>query len=132
MAHFETVDGPTEDSFEAIVEVGLAQPLTPSSMVELLQALLQPLSGSLADRVFEGLTYLEITTSTLRTRFRFARTPSGSEVSREELENLARLRPQFLFYVFASLDRSFHLVDVPFPPDFRDFLSLPAELGLEE
>lgn len=135
MSRFDIVDSGAMDSFEIVVEVSFERALTPMEIVIVLQTITQVTTSNLASALFEGFSHVAITETDLAIRFRYAkRVPDRSisdGTSSEEQENMSRRKVQFVFFLFATIDTHARFADVPFPPDFRAFLALPDELGLE-
>jgi hypothetical protein len=130
MARFETRDADTPDYYDSVVEVGFAQQLSAPQMAQVLQRVTAILEGEAATRIFEGFSYFQLTQTQLHVHFRFARGSILPHLSGADLENLSRLRPQFIFYFFAFIDAVFPLADTPFPTEFREFIILPDHLDV--
>jgi hypothetical protein len=130
MARYETQDTDNPDYYDSVVEVGFAQRLTAPQVAVVLQHVAAILAGKAATRIFEGFAYCQITEAQLHIHFRFARASLLPHLSSADLENLSRLRPQFIFYFFAVIDTVFPLADIPFPADFREFIILPDHLDM--
>lgn len=129
MSRLEFVDTVSEDFFDVIVEVGFEEFLSIRDTVEVLQILLDVIKSKTAHGLFEGLVHLEINNEILSVRFRFVKSDGDSTDSGdEESENLSRQKVQFIFYLFAKIDRQHRLGDIPFPPSFRAFEDLTLYL----
>ncbi|NJN98007.1 MAG: hypothetical protein HC875_29975 [Anaerolineales bacterium] len=126
MSKLEFIDSETGDYFDVLVQVGFEKPLEAIDIVQVLQVFLETTTGLIAANLFEGLAYLNIDTTSLTIRFRYSGTsPSSNPYPGEELP---RLKMQFIFYLFAKIDLQYKLADIPFPSDFREFISLPDYL----
>ncbi|NTU85721.1 MAG: hypothetical protein HGA45_41400 [Chloroflexales bacterium] len=130
MARYETLDTDHPDYYDSVVEVGFAQQLSAPQVAHVLQRVAAILDGEAAARIFEGFSHFQLTAMQLHVHFRFARGSLLPQLSGADLENLSRLRPQFIFYFFAIIDATFPLADVPFPAEFREFIILPDHLDV--
>lgn len=132
MATLEFVEPVSEDYFDVLVEVGFEETLTAKETTHALRIILDAAASNLASTLFEGMSYLELTDTNLKIVFRFhSRDGRPLEANKTE-EEMSRLKMQFIFYLFAKIDLQFKLADVPFPPDFRAFLSLPEYLNTDK
>lgn len=130
MARYEIIDADDRDYYDAVVEVGFAHRLSALQVAHVLQHVTTILAGEAVARIFEGFSYIQLTAAQLHVHFRFARKARLPHLSGAAVEDLSRLRPQFIFYFFAVIDRAFPLGDVPFPPEFREFIILPDHLDV--
>jgi hypothetical protein len=51
-------------------------------------------------------------------------------LSSSQIENRSRGSMQFVIWFFARLDQRYRLAEVPFPSDFRNFITFPDEFEL--
>ena len=126
MSKLEFIDSETEKYFDVLVQVGFEEPLKAIDIIQVLQIIVKMTVSKIAANLFEGLGSLEVNTTSLTVRFRYSRANLGSNPYPGE--ELSMLKMQFIFYLFAKIDLQYKLADIPFPPDFRKFISLPDYL----
>lgn len=131
MARFEFADHAMNDYFDVVVEVDFAETLTPIAVHHVLQHVVGVTSGRLAAFLFEGFSYVRVDAGTMRLDFRFARGAAEPPLSGEAQEDRSRQQVQFIFYVFADINRRYALATPPFPVGYEAFSQMPAELGFD-
>lgn len=104
--------------------------MSAAQVAHVLQHVATILAGEAAIRIFEGISYMQLTETQLHIHFRFSRAALLPHLSGADRETVARLRPQFICYFFAAIDITFPLGDVPFPPEFRECIILPDHLDV--
>jgi hypothetical protein len=119
------MDTDSEEYFDIHVEVGFATPLDAVQTVQALQLILDVFKSEIAQNLFEGISFLQLTQANLSIKFRYATIKSANFNSAMTSEDGSRLKAQFTFYLFAKIDAEYPLNDVPFPSNFRAFLSWP-------
>lgn len=128
MARFDIIDKNEEDYFDILVEAGFEQLLSPSDITQLLQICTDIATDKKTSSLFEGFTELKVAQTEIRVLFRVSKKTEDWQLSGEEIESLSRQKMQFIFYFFARIDQHYKLEDVPFPANFRAYLSLPEYL----
>lgn len=126
MSKLEFISSETEDYFDILVQVGFEKSLEHRDIIRVVQVIGETTISKVATDIFEGLNSLEIDPTSLTICFRYSTANVGSNLY--QAEELSRLRMQFIFYLCAKIDLQYKLADTPFPPDFREFLSLPDYL----
>lgn len=121
MAKLEIRDTGATDLFDVVVEADFATPLNPNEMGEVMPLVTELVTSHLAHRLFEGFGAVEANNHMVKVRFRYSRKrgdPADFEAGEDEV---SRRRREFLYFIFAQIDRRFHLGDTPFPAHFREF-----------
>ena len=113
---------------EMDVEAEFANLLKPSDIPYVMQIILDILNGpSAKGLLLEGLSFFQVELARIHLRFRYATKIEDIKLLDAETKNvLPTKQSQFVFYVFAVIDQKFTLGKVPFPPDFRSFISFPS------
>lgn len=119
MSTFDYIDTPSGESFDVIIEVDFEKVLNGRETVDVLNIVSTILTSEIALIFFEELFELRIDAHTIFTRFRYRKSDIYTT------EDVSRQKVQFIFYLFASIDAKYRLGNVPFPPSFRKFISLP-------
>ena len=132
MPEYKFLDVDTDDFIEILVSANFENDLNPSDLTDVLQIISTVLSHELAKKLFiDGLTSVKVSLKTLEVVFRFNKNETKlAGLSSLRLEYISRGQAQFTFWLFARIDRSYRLGEVPFPPDFRHFITFPEEFEL--
>lgn len=123
MGNLDFIDPTSDEYFDVLVEVEFAKPLAVGEIVTLAQTIGEILTGRLAQVLFEYLSRLELDERGIKMQFRFYHNHQ-LHPDLVKVGDPSMLRMQFIFFVFASIDAIYPLGDVPFPPDFREFIKL--------
>lgn len=130
MSRLEFLEPTSKDYFDVLVEAGYTTPLHSHDLLGVLHQITTILQTKVAGLLFDALSYVEITENTLSLQFRFYHGKDWEAIFHGK-EDSSTLRMQFIFFLFASIDTQYALSDVPFPSDFRVFLTLPQYLQEE-
>lgn len=127
MSKFEFINLESEEYFDVHVEVGFKNILDSIQTVNVLQLVLDVFNSEVASKLFEGISFLQLAETSLSVKFRYSTVKNSSFNSSDAGEDFSRQRAQFIFYLFAKIGSQYSLSDVPFPPDFQAFITLPDE-----
>jgi hypothetical protein len=127
VSKFEFIESGSEEYFDIHVEVGFTKTLNSVQMVKVLQLILEVFNSEVASKLFEGISFLQLTETSLSIKFRYSTVKDISFNISDAGEDTSRQKSQFIFYLFAKIDSQYSLSDVPFPPNFGAFITLPDE-----
>lgn len=129
MVKFDVLEGDRIGEVRMHVEATFKDGTTAYETILAVQTIAKVFTNVVAMRLNVGIEEFLISEITVIIKLVFKR--AENDVNELSVENLGRIRANFVFYLFALVDQVIPLKDVPFPDSFRYFLNLPETLANE-
>lgn len=122
---FELSDGDQQGEVRADVEATFEPTILSKGIEPILDVLVTNLKSTIAKRLNVHIEQLEISQDRVHVILFFGR---SSELS---LDDMSRIKVNYIFYLFALIDKVATLRQAPFPDTYKYFINLPKTLAVE-
>jgi hypothetical protein len=130
MTRHELVEATTY--FDRIVEAEFSPEVEKDfDAAKVLQIITEAINHPKLDKLLKHLVGIKLDAKIIELRFRYPVIDTLATIKPHPdaiPEDVLRQSTQFIFYLVAKIDAVYPLESVPFPPNFRLFLSLPDEI----
>jgi hypothetical protein len=123
---YKTIRHADAEFVDTLWELRFRVPLSKRDTVEVLAVLVDVLHSVVAQRLFEGLPAIQLTTEELKLCFRFSINREHRETLEKQFghKEISDTRVNFMFFVLATIHQKFKFNSDDFPSMFEEHLMM--------